>query len=167
MKTLFLFFAALVGLSTATEAQLAPPKDGDKLDAVIAVVGKRPIYKSSIDAQTMVFMMRRGQANANPDSLMVLRREILESEINQKLILAKADEDSITVSEQEVDEQIDQQVNGLVTQLGSKAAVEQAMGRTIAEFKGSPENRELAREKVLVGKERYKILPPEQSVSRQ
>jgi peptidyl-prolyl cis-trans isomerase SurA len=160
-----LAFSAI--LATQSLAQFAPPKDGDKLDAVVAVVGKHPIYTSSIDAQTQLFLMQRGVANPSPDTVMQLRKQILESEIDQNILLAKADEDSITVSEAEVDEQLDNIIKGYVQRLGSEAAVEKEFGRSIPELKASPDLRERTRQNLIVEKERAKILPQKESVSRQ
>jgi peptidyl-prolyl cis-trans isomerase SurA len=149
-------------------AQLAPPKDGDRLDAVVAIVGKHPVYKSSIDAQTQLFLMQRGtMTNVPPDTVMQIRRQVLESEIDQNILLAQADADSVTVTEQEVDDQLDQLIKGYVQRLGSEAAVEKEFGRSIPELKSSPDLRERTRENLIVQKERYKILPPKESVARQ
>ncbi len=145
---------------------VAQVKDGSSVDAVIAVVGKHPIFKSSIDAQTQLFAMQRG-GNIPADTMMMLRRQILQTEIDQKLLLAKADQDSITVTDQQVDDQLDQLIKGYVARLGSEAAVERAMGRSIAEMKASPDLRERTRENLIVQQERYKVVPPVQTISRQ
>ncbi len=155
-------FVANVGF-----AQMTSVKDGSTLDAVVAVVGKHPIFKSSIDAQADMYILQRGLTNANPDTLMSLRKQLLESEINEKLLLAKADEDSVTVTEQEVDNQINDQMKGLVTRFGSEAEVERQFGHTMAELKASPDLRERTRENLIVQQERYKVLPPTTSISRQ
>src|ERR1700733_3272639 len=57
-------------------------KDGGSLDAIVAVVGKHPIFKSSIDAQTQLFLLQRGVTNISPDTLMQLRKQVLESEVD-------------------------------------------------------------------------------------
>ncbi len=54
-------------------AQIAPIKDGATLDAVVAMVGKHPIFKSSIDAQAEMFLLQRGATNVDPDTMMALR----------------------------------------------------------------------------------------------
>jgi peptidyl-prolyl cis-trans isomerase SurA len=146
-----------------------PPtiKDGSTLDAVVAVVGKHPIFKSSIDAQAQLFLLQRGVMDVSPDTMMALRKQVLESEINQKLLLAKADEDSVTVTEQEVDNQIDELIKGYVTRFGSEAEVERQFGHTIAELKASPDLRSRTRENLIVQQERYKVLPPTTNISRQ
>ena len=167
-----LSLAPLVSIVSEAIAQFTPPKEGDRLDAVVAIVGKHPIYKSSIDAQTQLFLMQRasstmGAANVSPDTIMQIRRQVLESEIDQNIMLAKADEDSVTVTEQDVDGQLDQLIKSYVQRLGSEAAVEKEFGRSIPELRASPDLRERTRENLIVQKERYKVLPPKESISRQ
>lgn len=142
-------------------------KEGQKLDAVVAVVGKHPIYKSSIDAQAQLFVMQRGLTELPADSMMRLRRQILDAEIDQKVALAKADDDSITVSEQEVDQALDQRIKSYVARFGSEAAVEKAFGQTVTEIKSSPSIRDRTRETLLIQKEEEKSMPRVQNVSRQ
>jgi len=170
MKLIILIPGLSLALSFAVmghaQAPGMQPRDGKSLDAVVAVVGNHPIFKSSIDAQTQLILMQRGTANLPPDSLMSVRKQILESEIDQKVLLAKADEDSVTVSEQEIDDQLDQIVKNYVARFGSEAAVEQAFGKSIAELKASPDLRERTRENLIVQRERYKVVPPVTSVSR-
>ncbi|HET6401323.1 MAG TPA: peptidylprolyl isomerase [Candidatus Kapabacteria bacterium] len=167
VKTIVLSLLLTAGISRLSQAQLAPPKDGQALDAIVAVVGNHPIFKSSIDAQVEMILMQRGSANMSPDSLKAIRNQILQTEIDQKLLLAQADADSVTVSEQEVDDQLDQIIKNYVARFGSEAAVEQAFGKTIAELKASPDLRERTRENLIVERERYKVVPPVTSVSRQ
>ncbi len=167
MKRTLSIIALALFVANAAIAQMEPPKDGATLDAIVAVVGKHPIFKSSIDAQAEMFLLQKGLTNVDPDTLMALRKQVLESEINEKLLLAKADEDSVTVTEQEVDNQIDDQIKGLVTRFGSEAEVERQYGHTIAELKASPDLRERTRESLIVQQERFKVLPPATSISRQ
>ncbi len=170
-RSLFCIALAFLELPAALAQPALPTpvtvKDGGTLDAVIAVVGKHPIFKSAIDAQAELFLLQRGVANTSPDTMMAIRKQVLESEINQKLLLAKADEDSVMVTEQEVDNQIDDLVKGYVARFGSEAEVERQFGHTIAELKASPDLRARTRENLTVQQERYKVLPPSTSISRQ
>ncbi len=156
----------LVASFAATALAQFAPKQGQDLDAVVAVVGKYPIFKSSIDAQVQVYLMERGGGSASPDTVMALRKQILNQEIDEKLLLAQADADSVTVSEQEIDQQLDQTIKNYVQQFGSEAAVEKAFGKSIAELKASPEDREQTREALIVQQERSKVVPMLTSVPR-
>jgi peptidyl-prolyl cis-trans isomerase SurA len=165
----FLLLVALyLSLSASTSnAQFRKATEGDKIEAVVAVVGKHPIFKSSIDAQVQLFLLQRGITSAPKDSLMVLRRRILQTEIDQKVLIAKADQDSIIVSDAEVDERIDQQIKMYVNQFGSEAAVEQQFGRTMSELRIAPELRDRARESLIIERVRYANVTPVQSVPRE
>ncbi|HEX5315260.1 MAG TPA: peptidylprolyl isomerase [Candidatus Kapabacteria bacterium] len=165
-KKIALSFILTAFLSTLGRSQVAAPKDGQSLDAVVAVVGNHPIFKSSIDAQVSLALMQRGSASISPDTLMAIRKQVLETEIDQKLLLAQADVDSVTVSEQEIDDQLDQIIKNYVARFGSQAAVEQAFGKTIAELKASPDLRARTKENLIVERERYKVVPPVTGVSR-
>jgi peptidyl-prolyl cis-trans isomerase SurA len=167
LKSLF-FLAFAVACAFVQRPAIAQPsvKDGQKLDAVVAVVGKHPIYKSAIDAQAQLFAMQRG-GNLPADSMMRLRKAILDAEIDQKVALAKADEDSIVVSETEVDQALDQRIKSYVARFGSEAGVERAFGQNIAEIKASPAIRDRTRESLIVQHEQEKSMPRIQNVSRQ
>jgi peptidyl-prolyl cis-trans isomerase SurA len=162
-----LLVALLLSVSTTDpKAQFRKATEGDKLEAVVAVVGKHPVFKSSIDAQIQLFLLQRGISSLSKDSLMALRRRILQTEIDQKVLLAKADQDSIIVSEAEVDERIDQQIRLYISQFGSEAAVEQQFGRSINELRIAPELRERARESLIIERVRYANVSQLQSVPR-
>ena len=170
IKTTLFLFGTLLSLAFETlpaSAQIPVPKEGSTLDAVVAVVGKYPIFKSSIDAQADLFLLQRGATNVSSDTMMALRKQILESEVDQKLLLAQADVDSITVTEAEIDNEIDQKIKGIVQRVGSEAEVEKIYGKTIAELKASPDLRQQTKDNIIVQQERYKVLPPPSSISHQ
>lgn len=161
------FFKAIAALALLTivsvssaSAQFKTMKEGDKVDAVVGVVGKYPIYKSAIDGQVQLLLLRRGIASLPEDSLMAIRRQVLQGEIDQKVMLAKADQDSISVSETEIDDRLNDQIKNFVRQLGSEAAVEKQFGKSIAELKASPELRDRTKETIMAEKERYKLSMP-------
>jgi peptidyl-prolyl cis-trans isomerase SurA len=157
----------LAGLTSSSSAQTVTLHEGDKVDAIVAIVGKRPIYKSSIDAQVQLIVMQRGGQPLSPDSLRALRQQILQTEIDHKVLLAQADKDSVVVTEQEVDERLDQQVKMWIQRLGSEANVEKQLGKSITELKMSPELRDRTREQILEEKERQRAVPVTGTVSRQ
>ncbi len=157
----------LVVSSISLHAQPAPLREGQKLDAVVAVVGKHPILKSSLDGQVELFLVQSGKkTELSKEELTKLRADILQSEIDQKVLLVRAEQDSITVSEDEVDDRIDEQVKTFERQAGSRQALEKQLGKTVAEIKASPDYRDRARETILVEKLRYQKFPPSPVISR-
>jgi peptidyl-prolyl cis-trans isomerase SurA len=170
LKVSFLTKAALVVALLLITSTTVPGqqrlKEGDRLDAVLGVVGKYPILKSTIDGKLELLMIQQGIAKISNDSMMQLRQRLLNAEVDEKVLLAKADQDSITVSEAEVDDRLQQQIKLYVRQLGSEDAVEKQFGKTIAQIKSSPELRDRARESILIEQERYKAVPNSTSISR-
>ena len=77
------------------------------LDKIVAVVGDEIILKSELDYQAAY---RAAQRNLNPNDEKI-RRQILNEEIEKKLLYAQAELDSIEVSDEEVEGQLDYQLN--------------------------------------------------------
>lgn len=142
----------------------AQPREGEKLDAVVAVVGKYPIFKSSIDGQVALYQMQRGEISG--EELRKLREDLLQSEIDQKVLLVRAEQDSLTATEDEIDERIDGQIKVYERQAGSRETLERQLGRSISELRSSPDFRDRAREAILIEKLRYSKFAGSQEVSR-
>src|SRR5438552_2416362 len=69
------------------------------IDRIVAVVGKEPILLSDLNAQSEFYALNN---HVDPNTP-ALKQQVLDAMINEKLILAKALEDTtITVREEEV-----------------------------------------------------------------
>ena len=101
------------------------------LDKIVAVVDNEIILKSELDFQVNLFAAQR---QLDPNSK-TLREQILNSLIEEKLAYAQAELDSIVVSEDEVEQRINYQINILTQQLGSIANVEKQYGMSIERIK--------------------------------
>ena len=148
------YFLLLIPTLLSATCAFAQPKqlhDGDKLDGVVAVVGKYPILRSTIDAQIQLM----GKNGASPDTIVKLREQILQSEIDQKVLLVRAEADStVSVTESEIDERLDERIRQYERQFGSRAEMEKAFGKTVADINSSPELRDRARESIMIEKVR-------------
>lgn len=101
------------------------------LDRIVAIVGNEVILESDLNYQTYIFAI---QNNLNPNDPN-LKRYVLEEMINDKLILTRAIEDTIVVSDDEVDRQIEAQVQALVRQYGSERRLEEIYGMPLGRIK--------------------------------
>lgn len=101
------------------------------LDKIIAVVDDEIILQSELDFQASIFASQR-QIDPNTPGL---KQQILNSMIEDKLIYAQAGLDSIVVSEDEVDQRIDYQINVFTQQYGSVANIEKIYGMSIDRIK--------------------------------
>lgn len=102
------------------------------LDKIAAVVNNEIILLSEVDWYTQVAAV---QQNLNPDDP-ELKKQILNKMIEDKLLLAQAELDSIQVTDQEVEAQIESQISYLINQYGgSQERFEQAYGMSVERIK--------------------------------
>lgn len=133
-NNLFLFLPLLFStlfLSTTLNAQQQP----QLVDQIVAHVNDRVILKSDVDQQVADYM-RQAEVSGQPMRFSEeLWYSMLEQKIDTYVLLEKAEIDSITVSNEEVSQQMDQRIQQLVAQAGSEQALEQAFGKSIIQLK--------------------------------
>ena len=121
MKKYFLSVLLFVGLLMNTQAQRI-------VDGVVAVVGKNIILKSDVDTQ---YETQKRQDIGKEVSVC----GIFEDLLFEKLLLHQADLDSVVVSEEEVDRDLDRRIEYFIQQIGSKAKMEQYFKKSVLEMK--------------------------------
>lgn len=137
MKRTILILSSFLLCGAALHAQTV-------IDRIVAVVGKEIITQSELD-ERVAFYAYQNKLDASSSGL---RKEILDNMIAEKLILAQAIIDSVEVTEDEVTQALDQQIQRLERQFGSDKAVEQAYGKPIGRIKR--EYRDEMRKQLLV-----------------
>ncbi|MEO6220527.1 MAG: peptidylprolyl isomerase [Ginsengibacter sp.] len=119
-------------------------------DKIIATVGDKIILKSEID-NSISDMQRQGvDVPANGRCL------LLEQALGIKALVLQAEIDSIPVSEEEVEADIDNKIRYFVNQYGSKEMVEQIAGKSLFQLK--EDFKQTFREQKLAQGERDKIV---------
>ena len=116
------------------------------LDKIVAVVDNEIILKSELDFQTQLFAAQRKLDPSQPG----LEKQVLNSMIEEKLVYAQAQLDSITVSDEELNQRIEYQINLFIQQYGSKEKVEQIYGMSMEKIKR--ELRDEVRKNVMIQK---------------
>jgi len=108
-------------LALALAAGLAAPAGAQRLDGIAAVINDEVILESDVEEQLGV-LLRNSQVR--PDSVMAdtLRRQILEELINFKLVVAEAVRQGITVSDAELDRQVEAAIADAKERMGSEEA---------------------------------------------
>ncbi|TLY32958.1 MAG: hypothetical protein E6K56_02150 [Ignavibacteria bacterium] len=102
------------------------------IDRIVAVVGKEPILLSDLNAQSEFYALNN---HVDPNTP-ALKQQVLDAMINEKLILAKALEDTtITVREEEVTSQLDALIAQRIHQVGSEKKLEELYGMPITRMK--------------------------------
>ncbi len=101
------------------------------IDRIVAVVGNDIILSSELNAQVQLYILNNKVDPKTPG----LREQVLTSMINEKLIVAKAIEDSVTVTDEEVQQQLDAVIAQRVQQVGSEARLEELYGMPLSRIK--------------------------------
>ncbi len=114
------------------------------IDRIVAVVDKEIITESELNERVNFYAYQNKLDPSSPG----LRRQILDNMIAEKLVLAQALIDSVEVTDDDVTQALDQQIQRLERQLGSDKAIEQAYGKPIGIIKR--EYRDEMRKQLLV-----------------
>lgn len=120
MKKIFLLFL----ICTSVYSQQV-------LDKIVAVVDNEIILKSELDFRANYEAAQRNMTA--PDSVML--RNVLMQMIEEKLLYAQAELDSIVVSDDQVKSQLDYQINYFIQQYGSQEKLEQVYGMPVEKIK--------------------------------
>ena len=105
------------------------------IDGVAAVVENHIVLKSDLAQMVnMTAIQQKLDPRVSPDVFLKLQNTILQSMIDQKILLEMAKLDSIDVSEKDVDLALEQQVQLLISQAGNKKNAEEMLGQSIKDF---------------------------------
>ena len=100
------------------------------VDQIVAVVGSNPILKSDIESQAL--QMKVQEVNTEGD----IKCEILESLLEQKLLLAEAELDTnIVVTDNQINQQMDQRMKYFIENIGSEKEVEKYFNKPINQLR--------------------------------
>ncbi len=119
----------LVAVILYTSFGVKAQEDGKVIDKVIAIVGSNVILKSDLESQIVSL---RAQGVLIDDNA---RCELLEELLFQKLLLHQAIIDSVSVTDSEVEAEIDRRMNYFIAQIGSEKKLEQYYKKSILEIK--------------------------------
>ena len=134
MKKLFIAIIGLLLTATAAiaqdqpKAQPQPPTQEKKLiDQIVGVVATRPILESDlVDPE---------YPDAAKITSMPVKCKLLENLILQKMLINKAELDSLPVAEGDIDQEIDRRLGIMLRQMGSQEKLEEFYRKPMAEFK--------------------------------
>lgn len=140
-------FSLLVILITLISVSSVFSQNKSVTDKIVAVVNDNIILKSDVDQEIAQYMQQAEQQNQNVSFSEDLWYSALESMIDNYAMLEIAEVDSIVVSDNMVNRQMDQRIQQMVRQAGSEQALEQAFGQSIVEIRA--EFREQFREQMI------------------
>ena len=129
MTRRILRFTSIVAFALCTSLMFAQPS-GTVVEGVAAVVGKNIILKSEVDQQYEAY---KRQVSTGPD---LNKCQVFDEMLFQKLLVHHAEIDSIIVSDEEVDGNMDRRLQQLIAQMGGDSKkLEEYYGKSIVEIK--------------------------------
>ena len=139
----------IIALMLLALPMMAQNRQPQVIDKVVAVVGKNIILQSDIENQYRMQGLTDGTGKE-------VRARILEDLLLQKLMLNQAEMDSITVTDDQVEAQMDQRIRYFVTRLGSQEKLEEQFGKSMSEIK--EEVRQAVKDQMLQEQVQAKIM---------
>ncbi len=137
------FFLCLIIVFFNNDSFAQKTDQGTIVDKIVAKVDNYIVLKSELE-RAYYELLSRGESN-------ITRCNVLERLVINKLMVAKAEIDSVYVEEEIVDRQLDMKINGIVSQVGGDAKkIEEYYGKTIEEFR--EELRDQVKEQLIVEK---------------
>ena len=143
-KSLFTLFFVAIGFTLFAQIKKVVA------DKIIATVGDKIILKSDIDNSIHDMQRQNIDIPANANCL------LLEQALGLKALVIQAERDSIPVSDEDIDADIDNKIRYFINQYGSKEIVEQIAGKSIFQLK--EDFKQTFREQKLAQGERDKIV---------
>jgi peptidyl-prolyl cis-trans isomerase SurA len=119
-------------------------------DKLIAVVGDRIILYSDIKNSLADIARQGGKLPENAECL------IVEQALLSKVLMLQAEKDSLPVTEEEVEAELDQRIRYFINQVGSQQTLEDYAGKTVYQIK--EDARESVRERKLADAMQQKIV---------
>ncbi|MGE5521392.1 MAG: peptidylprolyl isomerase [Candidatus Dadabacteria bacterium] len=143
-KFLILLLIAAASISSFAQAKKIVA------DKILGVVGSRIILQSDIHNAIADISRNGGTVPENAEC------SILDQAITQKVLAMQADKDSLTVTDAEVEAELEQRVRYFINVYGTQQAVEDMAGKTIYQIKD--EARESVKERKLAEAMQHKIV---------
>ncbi len=123
-RSLGLLYALLLSLPLLGAAQTV-------IDKIVAVVDREIITESELQERINFLAVQNRMDPTKPE----FRQQVLDAMVQEKLILAQAILDSVTVSDEEVTQTLNQRLQSFIRQVGSEQKVEQMYGKSINRIK--------------------------------
>jgi peptidyl-prolyl cis-trans isomerase SurA len=122
-------------------------------DKIVGQVGDKIILRSDINN---VINDAKRQSRGQEGVLIPTECQVLEGQLIRKAMVLQAQKDSLKVSEEDIDAELDNRVRQFISAYGSKEVVEEIAGKTIYQIK--EDSKEQVRERKLAEQMQAKIM---------
>lgn len=118
-------------------------------DKIVAIVGSHIILLSEVESQYQQ-VLQQGIA-VDEDT----RCDLLEDQLFQRLLLNQAEHDSLEVSEDQIESEMDRRIRFFIQQIGSQEKLEEFYGKSLVEIKS--DFKDLIKDQLLAQQMQQKI----------
>jgi peptidyl-prolyl cis-trans isomerase SurA len=148
IKSLLFIALAMITSSFCYSNLLAQQiKEGESLDKIAAIVGNEIIMQSDIKGKLVLLAQQNPSIDINnPET----RNKVLNSLIDEKLVIMKAIEDSVVVGEDEITQRWDYFLKQLIQYYGSEKRIEDVYSMSLSRLQF--EYRDLIKKQLLIEK---------------
>nr|HPK05845.1 peptidylprolyl isomerase [Bacteroidales bacterium] len=147
MKKLIIISVSLIFL----QLQLFSQQTEVLIDEVVAVVGNRIILESDLETQLL-----QHQTKGLTSGKKTMKCEILEDLMIQKLFMNQAEADSIEITDNQIENALNQRIRYFTSQFGSQEKLENFYGKSILEIKN--EFRDLIKEQMMAEEAQQQVI---------
>jgi len=108
----------------------------DLIDGIAAIVGENIILKSEVDQFTRLYASQLGiDPRYDPQGYEQLTKQSLNALIDENILLEQAKIETIEVKDRDVENMLNQQIDHIITQVGSKEEAEKVFGSPMQKIK--------------------------------
>ncbi len=147
ISKLFILFAFVL-LANICKAQ---PGSGETIDGIVGVFADKIILHSEIEFEYQQFLKEYPDRRSD-----TIRCDILKQKLTEKLLSTKAEIDSLPLSDDRIDGELEQRIQYFARQFGGEKGLEEFYGKSIAEIKQN--YRDKIRTSLLMQEMQQKIL---------
>lgn len=105
-------------------------------DGIAAIIGKEIVLISEVDQMVRSYAVQNKlNLSKDPDILKRIQSDVFDRLIEQKILLVKAVEDTITVDDKDVDQRVEQHIKYMINQVGSEEKLEEAFNNPIKKIR--------------------------------
>ena len=122
----WIFIAAAICALHALDAPVSPARASER---IAAIVNKQVILSSDVDDRTMEASARMHVDPSDSVAFAKLRSDVLNQMVEKEVLLAEATRQAITVTNADVSQAVDREIEGLKQRLGSEEEYTAALAR--------------------------------------
>jgi len=123
--------ATLIG----TMLLMTPAVAQEIIDSICAIADEEIILESEVGYGVSSVVLEKGLKRPTSSQLTEIRNQVLQAYLTQKILLARADEETLMVEDRMVEKELSKKFEQVLSQVGGEAKLEEYFGRPIRQIK--------------------------------